>query len=220
MEYKSGSKVNDDYDWEYEYPNWHLYQTKLIDNDPHDAFDLYRGFHFIDGKLILPYEINPNKILLYETIYKYQPKTVLEIGFGLANNLYSISKILPEAQLYGCDISSQQYFNAIDRYGENIQSLNLSICDFLDYEPGLNFDFIYSNAVIMHMNTEKAKASIRKAFDLLQPGGKFLSLDGKLLLEDHKAFLYSITPHIDFLTGWAEQHWTENYVEPFILYKD
>jgi len=48
MKYVSGSKSRDDYDWEFQYPNWHGLQTRMIEADPNDSFGLNDGFNFVN----------------------------------------------------------------------------------------------------------------------------------------------------------------------------
>jgi ubiquinone/menaquinone biosynthesis C-methylase UbiE len=194
----------------------------MIEQDPNDSFDLKPDFNFDDNGQIIPNDqiIHPNKKLLFETIYKYKPQTVFEIGCGYCNNLLAISQILPSTKLYGCDISHSQYLNGVNKYGSQLQNMNLVISDFLDYQSDIKFDFIFSNAVIMHMATEKAKQTIIKAYDMLSDNGKFLILDKLLLLENHIGFFTeTFNNKVIFYTKYAEKYWPDANIEPILLYK-
>jgi len=158
--------------------------------------------------------------LLFDLVHKLQPQTIFEIGFGYANNLLAISKIIPNAKLYGCDISYLQYVNGSNKYGNQLKNMNLTVSDFLEYKSDIKFDFMFSNAVLMHMATEKAKQCIIKAYNMLNDNGKFLILDGLLLLEDHiKFFRDNFGTNVEFYTEFAEKYWKNANLEPILISK-
>lgn len=118
-------------------------------------------------------------------------KTVLEIGVGTGRIAIDV---LPYVKHFtGIDISEK----TIERAEENLSNFNnkLLICDdFLKYEFKSSFDIIYSSLTFMHFK-EKKKA-IEKAYQLLNPFGRFvLSIskdksDTITIDDEHKIIIY------------------------------
>ena len=58
-----------------------------------------------DNGLIFKDNLHNNWKDLYNLIYQLNPKNIYEVGCGSGQHLYNIHTILPDCELYGCDIS-------------------------------------------------------------------------------------------------------------------
>ena len=58
-------------------------------------------YQIVNGKIVLNpmlLPLNPNHKLLYETIYRLNPKSVLEVGVGGGDHIHDLHLLLPEAK--------------------------------------------------------------------------------------------------------------------------
>ena len=143
--------VSEHYDWLIEQGD-----DPVFDNEDLKAYmNKWDGQQFID-------ELNLNK-----------NKTILEIGVGTGRIAIKTAPLCK--QFYGIDISQKTSAKAI----ENLKKFdNCSVISdyFLTYNFSTKFDVIYSSLTFMHI-IEKEYA-IKKVFDLLNVGGRFvLSID-------------------------------------------
>ena len=215
-------KLKDDYEWQTEYPIIHAEQTKKIEdggeaNLPPSLYELGNDFKVEDGKLIVKdKKLIPNAKLLYETCLKLNPKSIFEVGFGYCNHLVSIKKLLPNTSINGCDISQAMYDAAKKRQGDLLSNFNLKIEDFLLLNTDERFDMVYSQAVVMHMSTERAKESIKK---MCKISNKYVMIiDGAVQIPNLKPFVEQFGK-VTYFDEWAKKYWpSPSYsIPPFII---
>ncbi len=216
-------KLEDDYNWygwQTLYPRLHAEQVKRIEEGrepdlPASLLELGNDFKVEDGKLIFKdKKLVPSLTLLYEICLKFNPKSIFEVGFGYCNNLVSIKKLLPNISINGCDIAQAMYDAAKKRYGDLLNNFNLRIGDFLLLDINEKFDLVYSQAVVMHLSTERAKESIKK---MCKISNKYVVVfDGALQIPDLKSFV-SQFGKVTYFDEWAKKHWPESIVPPFII---
>ena len=215
-------KFSDDFEWQEIYPAAHAQQTQSLESDilfevPQEAF-INTG-HCSNGKIVIPNttkDIHINHRTIFETIYKLKPKSVFEVGFGYGNNLVSIHRLMPDIEICGCDISWKQAQVACSRYIE-CADFNLMIGDFLELDiPENSFDFVFSQAVIMHMSTYRAKKALKKMVSISKK--YIMSTDGGLCIPDIRNFLESLGK-VTYYDDIATKHWTDYFVPPFVIEK-
>ena len=211
-------KYHDDFEWQNQYPAAHAAQTKQIEEDL--LFELPIGSTIENGKVVIPKHINGdvhiNHRTIFETIIEKSPESVFEVGFGYGNNLVGINRILPKIKLHGCDISYRQHYEAKQRYGE-CNSFDLVVSDFLELDiPDNSFDFVFSQAVIMHMSTERAMKSLEKMVRISKKW--IMSTDGGLKIPNIRDFIQSFGK-VTFLDDIATKYWTHYFIPPFIIEK-
>lgn len=94
--------------------------------------------------------------VLYETILQLKPQSIMEMGCGDGRHLYNSQVLLPDAKLYGFDLSDRQ----LKYLKKTVPELNAEIKQFdaiqewpKDLFPKV--DLSYTVAVIMHIRTEE-----------------------------------------------------------------
>ncbi|NVM02903.1 MAG: class I SAM-dependent methyltransferase [Candidatus Helarchaeota archaeon] len=111
-------------------------------------------FSIINGKIILDTNLAPlhpiNK-LLYETIYNLNPKSILEIGCGAGDSLVNLKKILPETEIYGCDLSKKQLEFLNNRHPKLKNFTNIFIHDVTTSLLNLKVELSFTISVFMHI---------------------------------------------------------------------
>ena len=76
------------------------------------------------------------------------------------------------------------------------------------------FDIVYSQAVVMHLSTERAKEAIKK---MCKISNKYVVvLDGALQIPDLKSFVNQFGK-VTYFDEWAKKHWPKSIVPPFII---
>lgn len=207
------NKLKDDYDWNVEYPHYHKWQTNDILSKKQQFF--LKDFS-IDEKKNITANIHINQKFLYEFCLGNNLSSIFEVGFGYGNHLVNLRKILGyNVCLEGCDISVAQYnnskiFHNIDKY-----NINFMIGDFIDIRIDKNYELIYSNAVLMHMSTDRAKKAIEK---MVKYSDKYiLIIDGKLPIDHPEDFCQQFGKVHLYNEFW--QLWTENYTVPILITK-
>lgn len=211
-------KQHDDFEWQNVYPASHLQQTQQLEQSI--LFELPPDVIIVDGKIVIPngdkdMHINPR--IIFEKIIEVSPQSVFEVGFGYGNNLVGIHRLLPQIELNGCDISWKQHYMALQRYGE-CKKFQLIVGDFLELDiPDNSFDFVYSQAVIMHMSTERAMIALEK---MVRISKKYvMSTDGGLTIPNIREFLQTLGK-VTFYDEIAEKYWTHNNICPFLIEKE
>lgn len=207
-------KQVDDFEWQRQYPAAHAAQT--IDLESKNRFELPEKFD-VSADGTITYDDPPlidNLQFLYEQVYKLQPKTVFEVGFGYCNHLVSLNRLLPDTQFSACDISTSQMDGAYKRYGAKLADFELFISDFLLFNTSKKYDLVYSQAVVMHMSTERSMQAIEKMCEL---SNKYvLSLDGGLVIPNIRGWLETLGK-VTFFDDFADKYWSSNNICPFLI---
>lgn len=211
------SKTHDDCDWNVVYPEAHY--KDMVEIEKNNQFDLPEQHSVIDGKL--KYEGKPllkNAEWLYEKIYELNPKSVFEVGFGYGNHLLSIHRMLPDIEIAGCDISYNQICNGLNKYSDFVDIYDdylFAWGDFLHLYIKQKYDVVYSQAVLMHMATEKSMVSLEKMCSI---SNKYvICLEGGLTIPNTKEWLQKLG-NVTFFDDWAKENWDSEYnVSPFII---
>jgi ubiquinone/menaquinone biosynthesis C-methylase UbiE len=216
----SSVKLQDDFEWQNVYPSAHFQQTQQLEQDI--LFEIPIGSIIENGKVhisTIGKDIHINHRMIFEKIIEVLPQSVFEIGFGYGNNLVGIHRLLPQIELSGCDISWKQHYMALQRY-EECKKFNLVVGDFLELDiPDNSFDFVFSQAVLMHMSTERAMRSLEK---MVRISKKYImSTDGGLVIPNIREFLQTLGK-VDFICydKDIEQKYAHiNNISPFVIEK-
>lgn len=150
-------KQYDDYRWE----SYTSVYSSQIANDMKGEQFIVENARLVDG--VIDWngdQMHPNMVFIYEKIAKYKPESIFEGGFGGGQNLYSISKLFPEAQMGGVELLESQLEFGIKHFNLPADFFKKSKCYFGDLSilgnlPQDRFDLVYTNAVIMHLSSEK-----------------------------------------------------------------
>ena len=116
--------------------------------------------------------LHPNAQLLYETVLKLHPSSILEVGCGGGDHLANLKTLIPELEVYGVDLLDKQIEFLDKRHPQN--DFKLNVVDIS--KNGVIFpsvDIIYTQAVLMHI-TEKDLRFYNSMENLLNSSSKHL----------------------------------------------
>jgi ubiquinone/menaquinone biosynthesis C-methylase UbiE len=156
----------DDFDW----PSYtEIYSEAL--NEHCKAFTLILAesdYAIENGRLQvsagLP-PLHPNHRLIYETACRLNPGSVLEIGFGGGYHLINLGLLLPQAEIYGCDLLESQLQLAVSRYPSLPARANLMVHDITMEPPPIEADLVFTQTVVMHIQKDQRHlAALRNMF--------------------------------------------------------
>ncbi len=135
-----------------------------------------QDFEVVNSKVILKSSyklpLHPNAQLLYETILKLHPNSILEVGCGGGDHLANLKNLIPELEVYGIDLLENQIEFLNKRHPQN--DFKLNVVDIS--KKGVifpNVDVIYTQAVLMHI-TEKEMRFYNSMENLLNSSAKHL----------------------------------------------
>lgn len=169
-----GKRYIDGVNWE-KYNKHYSEELKIIEK-VNTLLITEQDFEVVNGKVILKSSdklpLHPNAQLLYETILKLHPSSILEVGCGGGDHLANLKTLIPELELYGVDLLDKQIEFLNKRHPQN--DFELSVVDIS--KKGVifpNVDVIYTQAVLMHI-TEKALRFYNSMENLLNSSAKHL----------------------------------------------
>jgi len=151
-------KKNDDFNWDTYTENTYLPQINdSLQSKEYEYFISENGLNYSDNGIEFKDNLHPNCKELYHIIDKLQPKSILECGCGGCFTLRNLEEVIPNAEIFGIDLSKKQ----LDLTSSFVQlskklSKNISVMDITKEMPDRKFDFVFTNAVIMHLNTDSA----------------------------------------------------------------
>lgn len=173
--FKLQRKNKDDFEWS-EYNKEYSGQISEIEKE--NTLILPEGkYSILKGKIILEPSfppLHPNHKLLYETIYDFKPRSLLEIGCGCGDHLANMQKILPETEISGCDLLEDQMRFLHSRHPELKTKTNLFIHDITLSPPNKKADLVYTQAVIMHIHRNNRHLNALK--NMFQTSKKYIVL--------------------------------------------
>ena len=150
----------DEFNWD-TYTDEHYHPQQLEIMKVMDLFITPSGFTYTEDVIEFNDNLHPNTKELYHIVHKLQPKSILECGCGPGITLKNLEMVIPNAEIYGVDISEKQlnmskWFTKVsDKISEH-----MSIMDITNQMPDRKFDFIFSNAVIMHLTPIRATSAL------------------------------------------------------------
>lgn len=104
-----------------------------------------------------------------------QPK-VLDVGFGLGQHVYMVSKSLPNAHVLGLDVSAKAVA-CVNRYFNHLKHPHIycKCKDIIEFEGNQSFDLVMAFKLLNYI--EDDKQAIKRMFQALKPGGTLLILN-------------------------------------------
>ncbi len=146
-------KKQDEYEWSVYTTEYSAQLEEIKKNDNNDFF--ISTFKEEENGLKFDGTLHPNWMEIYETAYKLKPKTILECGVGGCYHVKNLHTLLPESEIFGCDLLHTQL-----TFGRKFSQLPESIKtwqhDMTSEPPEGYYEFVFSQAVVMHLSTENA----------------------------------------------------------------
>ena len=117
------------------------------------------GAFFLDkddpsGDLLVNKKIHSNSRKIYQVAYGLKPASILEVGCGGCYHIKNLRALLPKSEVHGIDISRKQI-----SFGMWFCDLNwdgLSVMDATREIPQRKYEFVFTQAVVMHQSTGNA----------------------------------------------------------------
>jgi trans-aconitate methyltransferase len=150
---------NDDFDWT-SYHRYYREELKSIGRK-HTLILKKDAFAFENGELSVPglLPLHPNHKLLYETILRINPISIIEVGCGGGDHLANLQALNPEFNVFGVDRSVNQLDHAVVRHPalEN----KMVVLDITSRDLNLEqADLVFSQAVLMHISETENRFQI------------------------------------------------------------
>ena len=157
------SKPDDEYNWA-TYTS--EYSRQLKEEVDKNAQFFLKDFEIKDGEVIFrDPNFHPNFKTLYDLAFSLKVNSIFECGCGGGYHLKNLRTLLPDAKISGCDLLQTQIdfakgFSGLEpEIQDSLRAMSM-IEEPLKYDVG-KWEFVYSQAVIMHLSRENAKAFLR-----------------------------------------------------------
>lgn len=140
----------------------------------------YGGYRYIEGRW--------EKVAkLMAEHYKLKPgDKILDIGCGKGFLLYDFTKVIPDIDIYGIDIS--QY--AIDNCKEEISSsLQVAKCTNLPYEDNY-FDFVFSINTFHNLHNSELERAINEMNRVSKSNAQYICVESYRNEQEKENLLY------------------------------
>jgi len=109
---------------------------------------------------------HPHRSVLVETISRFNPSSILEVGCNCGPNLYLLAKRFPDAKIRGIDINPMAVHEGNKWFTqESIPNVRLSVgkADELDQFQDKSFDVVFTDAVLIYIGPDKIKGIMKNA---------------------------------------------------------
>ena len=165
-------KLTDDFSWD-SYTEQH-YEREMFDilQEKLNLDMIVTDFTEKDGEIIFNDKLHENWMELYHQVHKLGVKICfLSVDVVCAHHLININKITPEVTINGCDYSQTQIDLGYKYYElEKYDFANRLIVKDLTSSDGIKemgkHEFVYTQAVTMHLAYDKAKKFLINMRDL------------------------------------------------------
>ena len=187
-------KINDDYNWDtytkrYEEQMGDFKNNKLIVDET----------YIVDGELVFIDDLHPNWKELYHIIHKLKVESIYECGCGCAHHLINNQIINPNLIVNGSDYSNSQielgfkYFN-LSKYDFSKRLKAIDMTNINDVNSLGKHEFVYTQAVTMHLSYNKAKKFLLNMKEL---STKYVFLIENINAHDYNTLILEIFPEFE-----------------------
>lgn len=201
---KTRKFYGDDFDWEtYTQSNYARQLDKIskthgmIAQDGELAFDPATG-------TVTPGNppLHPNALTIFEAIGQLQPTSVHEVGCGGGDHLGNGSRLFPDIRFSGSDRSEGQLALLRRRHPNLGATVGLQDLTMPYSQNWQRADFVYSQAVIMHIHT--AVSHLVALSNMFRMADKYVLLMENLQCHEFVAEIEAL--HAGGHTGWDTLH--------------
>ena len=114
---------------------------------------------------------HPHRSFLVETISRFNPSSILEIGCNCGPNLYLLAKKYPDAEIMGIDINPMAVQEGNEWFAQggisNVKLLE-GKADELSQLQDKSFDVVFTDAVLIYIGPDKIKEAISELIRITQ----------------------------------------------------
>jgi hypothetical protein len=191
-------KLKDDF-------NWENYTTQYYEREMKDEFQAKNIPLIItepkfDGKNEVEYvdDLHPNWKELYHTIHRLGVESIFECGCGCAHHLINSKILNKDLTCNGCDYAQSQidvgvrYFN-LSNYDF---ADRLKVVDLVDGDtsPLGKHEFVYTQAVTMHLSYDRAKKFL---YNMKSLSSKYIYLIENITVHDYDTLISEVFPEFE-----------------------
>jgi len=150
------NKQEDEYNWKNYTPEYSDQLRGMVKNDGFDFF--VKNYEIINDNPVFHDNLVSNWKEIYSLIYKINPKSIFEFGCGACYHLRNIMTLCPEIKVSGADYLGTQIEFGKEFIPEGMEfPKNVSVRDLTEDVSDIpKSELVYSQAVVMHLNSEKA----------------------------------------------------------------
>ena len=157
---------HDEYNWNnYTQEYAHQYHEMVATAGNNGSDFLLKEWSVDNGSLNFRSKLHANWKEIYQAAYGLNPSSVFECGCGGMYHLLNLRTLMPDIRAGGCDLLGTQVEFGTKQFHVPLDILReIRILDFsMDGATrGLGtWDFVFSQAVVMHLSTDKALGFIK-----------------------------------------------------------
>jgi hypothetical protein len=149
-----------------------------------------------EGELVFFDNLHANWKQLYYLIHKLKVNSIYECGCGCAHHLINNKIINPDLKINGCDYSQNQINLGFTHFklDEYDFANNLKIVDMVNVknvEELGKHEFVYTQAVTMHLSYERAKKFL---YNMKELSSKYIFLIENHTVHDYNSLINEVFP--------------------------
>jgi len=211
-------KQKDDFNWE-TYTQF-FYEKEMVDGlQGRENLDMLVDGSYVDhasGSIVVYSDnLHPNWKALYNQACTLEVSSVFECGAGCGHHLINLQKLRPELLINGCDYSQSQLDVGYKHFslGEYSFAERLGVVDMTDPEATQDLpvsEFVYTQAVTMHLAWDRAKALL---INMGKLSSKYVYLIENIHQHDYPALLKEALPEFEIINS------DKSYIDTAILLK-
>ena len=204
------NKDEDEYVWKNYTPEYSDQLKGMVKNEGFDFF--LKNYDIVDNEPVFRDNLVSNWKEIYSLIYKIKPGSIFEFGCGACYHLRNIMTLCPDINVSGADYLGSQIEFGKEFIPDGMEfPKNVSVRDLTaDVSDLPKVDLVYSQAVVMHLNSDKA-------VKMMQNMGK--------IAEKYIIMVEGVRNHEDWydlvkysLPDW-EMSLTNNYIDYGVILK-
>ena len=191
-------KTKDDFNWDtYTQKHYEVEMVNILQKQNNHNM-IISEFSEVNGEIEFHDNLHNNWKEIYHQVYKLGVDSVFECGCGCAHHLINISKIRPNVEIAGCDYSQSQIdlgykYYELDKYDFSKRIIVKDMVDG-DFDSTEKYEFVYTQAVTMHLSLDKAKKFL---YNMKKLSSKYVFLIENIREHDYESLVNEIFPEFE-----------------------
>ncbi|SHG55382.1 class I SAM-dependent methyltransferase [Pedobacter caeni] len=160
------------------------------------AFDFLTRFYDLTIKITMPE--NKFRTRLIDQLAPKSGETILEFGYGTAQNLIKIHRQNPSVKLSGLDIDPKVKALAVKNMAKQGFILPIDLYDGKTFPyPDQYFDKVFSSLVFHHLDRDTKALCLKEIYRILKPGGTLTIGDWGKAKSKHMRLAFYLVQIVD-----------------------